>query len=86
MTLAQFINKNLDAILAEWEAFALTLQPAAETMTALALRNHAKEILQAMARDIEAAQTDAQQDRDPTVRYPTLGSFHRLRMRDSDAI
>ncbi len=53
MTLSEFINGNLDRILAEWEAFALTLQPAAETMTALALRNHAKEILQAMARDIE---------------------------------
>jgi signal transduction histidine kinase len=37
------------------------LEPAAETMTALALRNHAKEILKAMARDIEAAQTDHQQ-------------------------
>lgn len=61
MTLAEFINENIDSILTEWEAFALTLQPAADTMAALALRNHAKEILQAIARDIEAAQTDAQQ-------------------------
>ena len=61
MTLAKFIHENIDAILAEWESFALTLHPAAETMTALALRNHAKEILLAMARDLEAAQTDAQQ-------------------------
>jgi len=61
MTLAGFINENLDSILTEWEAFALTLQPAAETATALALRNHAKEILQAMARDLEHAQTDRQQ-------------------------
>ncbi len=61
MTLAQFIKENIDAILAEWESFALTMQPAAETMSALALRNHAKEILLAMARDLEAAQTDAQQ-------------------------
>lgn len=61
ISLAEFINRNLDSILTEWEAFALTLQPAAETMTELALRNHAREILQAMARDIGAAQTDAQQ-------------------------
>ena len=61
MTLAKFVQENMDAILAEWESFALTLQPAAETMTALALRNHAREILLAMARDLEAAQTDAQQ-------------------------
>ena len=61
MTLARFINENLDSILAEWEAFALTLQPEAETTTALALRNHAKEILQAMARDMENTQTEMQQ-------------------------
>ena len=60
-TLATFIHEHFDAILAEWEAFALTLHPAAETMTALALRNHAREILEAMARDLGAAQTDAQQ-------------------------
>jgi signal transduction histidine kinase len=60
-TLATFIQEHFDAILAEWEAFALTLHPAAETMTALALRNHAREILEAMARDLGAAQTDAQQ-------------------------
>jgi signal transduction histidine kinase len=61
LTLAQFINTNIDSILTDWEAFALTLQPAAATMTELALRNHAREILQAMARDIERAQTDVQQ-------------------------
>ena len=61
MTLATFIHENIDSILTEWEVFARTLHPSAETMTALALRNHAKEILLAMARDLEAAQTDAQQ-------------------------
>jgi signal transduction histidine kinase len=61
MTLAKFIKENIDSILTEWETFALTLHPAAEAKTALALGNHAKEILLAMARDLEAAQTDAQQ-------------------------
>ncbi len=61
MTLARFIHENSDSILTEWEAFASTLKPAAETMTALALRNHAREILLAIARDLEVAQTDAQQ-------------------------
>jgi len=61
MTLARFINENLDSILAEWEAFALTLHREAETVTALALRNHAREILQAMARDMENTQTATQQ-------------------------
>lgn len=61
MTLARFIHEHIDSILKEWEAFALTLRPAAETMTALALRNHARAILLAIARDLEVAQTDAQQ-------------------------
>ena len=61
LTLATFIYRNIDSILADWEAFALTMQPASDTMTALALRNHAKEILLAIARDIEAVQTDEQQ-------------------------
>ena len=55
LTLADFIRENIPQILAEWEAFAVTLQPAAGTMTALALRDHAKEILLAMARDIGSA-------------------------------
>ena len=61
MALAEFIRENIDPILIEWEAFALTLKPAAETLTALSLRNHAKEILLAIARDMDAAQTDTQQ-------------------------
>ena len=61
MMLARFIREDLDLILAEWEAFALTLQPASETATALALHNHAREILQAIARDIESPQTGLQQ-------------------------
>jgi signal transduction histidine kinase len=72
MTLAKFIHENINAILTEWEAFALTLHPAAETMTALALRNHAKEILLAMARDLEAAQTDAEQTDKSKGRAPVL--------------
>ncbi len=51
MTLAAFIQANIAAILTEWESLALTLQPAAENMTTLTLRNHGKEILLAMARD-----------------------------------
>ena len=72
MTLATFIHEHVDAILAEWEAFAVTLQPTAETTTALALHNHAKQILRAMARDLELAQTDAQQADKSKGRAPVL--------------
>jgi signal transduction histidine kinase len=61
MTLAGFIEENIDAIVTEWESFAVTLQPAAGTMTPPQLRDHSTEILLAMARDLKTAQTDLQQ-------------------------
>jgi hypothetical protein len=60
LKLAPFISDNLPQILAEWEAFASTLWPAADTLTPLALRDHAQEILQAVARDIDTVQTEQQ--------------------------
>ncbi len=60
MRLADFILKNTEAILAEWEAFARTIAPGA-TMDVLALRDHAADILRATARDMESAQTGLQQ-------------------------
>jgi signal transduction histidine kinase len=50
--LSDFIEQNMEAIVADWEAFARTLLPAAATMTPLALRDHAQEILQAIATEI----------------------------------
>ena len=57
MTLSQFIIENMEAIVAEWHAFALTMQPAAATMSELALRDHAKPILLAIAKDLQSDQT-----------------------------
>ena len=42
MRLAEFILRHMEAILAEWEAFATTQLPAAGGMTSLALRDHAQ--------------------------------------------
>jgi hypothetical protein len=61
MRLADFIRANLANIMAEWEAFARTCLPAAETMTLRALRDHAAEMLQAIADDMESSQTTAEQ-------------------------
>ena len=61
MRLAHFINENLEAILIEWEAFARSLSIAGQKMTSLALRDHAKQILQAIAQDIDEGQTDLEQ-------------------------
>jgi signal transduction histidine kinase len=59
--LSKFIIENMEAILTEWEAFAKTILPAAETMDSLALRDHAKQILEAVAIDIETSQTAREQ-------------------------
>ena len=54
MRLSDFIRKDTEAILAEWEAFAATLLPAAAGLSSLALRDHAPQILEAVARDLDA--------------------------------
>ncbi len=56
LQLSGFIDQHMDEIVAEWEAFAHTLLPAAATMTSLALRDHARPILQAIAKDIQSDQ------------------------------
>jgi len=61
MRLSRFITENMEEILVQWEAFAKTIQPAAETMDSLALRDHAKKILEAVAKDIETSQTEQEQ-------------------------
>ena len=50
----------MEAILAEWEKYAKTI-PAAEGLDTAALRDEAAEILKAIARDLEQAQTAEQQ-------------------------
>jgi len=60
LQLSGFISEHMDEIVAEWAAFARTLLPAAATMTSLALREHAKPILQAIAKDIHPDQAGAQ--------------------------
>ncbi|SAL65041.1 sensor histidine kinase [Caballeronia humi] len=64
MRLADFILQDMGRILMEWEAFAATLLPAAENMDSLALRDHAQQILQAVAKDLSTPQTtDAQREK-----------------------
>jgi signal transduction histidine kinase len=61
MKLSVFITENLEELLLEWEAFALSLLVPGQTMTSLALRDHATQILLAVAADIESNQTDLEQ-------------------------
>jgi signal transduction histidine kinase len=61
MKLASFITDNMDEILSEWASFASTLEPAASQMSELALRDHAKGILDAIALDIRTRQNPDEQ-------------------------
>lgn len=61
MRLSRFLTEHLEEILVEWEAFATSLLASGHTMTSLALRDHASEILRAVALDIESDQTELEQ-------------------------
>jgi signal transduction histidine kinase len=61
MRLSDFILSNMETIVAEWEAFAATRLPAAARMTPLALRDHARQILEAVAADLTTLQTKEDQ-------------------------
>jgi signal transduction histidine kinase len=64
MRLADFISHDMEPILAHWEAFAATLVPAAANMNSLALRDHAQQILHAVATDLRTLQTrEAQREK-----------------------
>jgi signal transduction histidine kinase len=57
MRLADFIEREMESILAQWEAFAASRLPAARSMTPLALRDHAAQILTAVVKDLRTAQS-----------------------------
>jgi signal transduction histidine kinase len=58
---SHFIRDNAESILAEWETFARSL-PGGDAMNVAALRDHAKEMLIAIAADLERPQSEAAQD------------------------
>jgi len=74
MRLAEFIRHNVEAILADWEEFAATLLPAAAGLTRLALRDHAKQILEAVAKDLTAPQSREEQSEKSKGRAPKVGA------------
>ena len=61
VALAEFITREMGAILTAWEEFAATLLPAAEGMESLELRDHAQGILEAIVADLSTAQWGSEQ-------------------------
>jgi signal transduction histidine kinase len=72
MRLADFILRDMEPILAQWEAFAATLMPAAASMGTLGLRDHAEQILQAVAKDLRSSQTREAQHEKSLGKAPQL--------------
>jgi hypothetical protein len=72
MRLGVFIIRDMETILVEWEAFAGTLLPAAANMKSLALRDHAQQILEAVAKDLSTSQTREAQLKKSTGQAPQL--------------
>jgi len=60
MQLSLFIKAHIEFILAEWETFARTLIPPAETMSVHLLRATAREILLDIAQEMDLAQTEGE--------------------------
>jgi signal transduction histidine kinase len=61
LRLADFILSDMERILAKWEAFAATCSPATASMTSSQLRDHAKQILEAVAADLRTYQSPEEQ-------------------------
>jgi len=74
MRFSAFIESELDEIVAEWGAFARTMLPSAKTMSELALRNHGRDILLAIANDMETSQSEDQRSAKSKGAEPVLGA------------
>ena len=61
MRLADFIATNIEPILDDWVSFARSSGPAGEAMDVLALRDHAKDILEDIVDDLRTPQSETEQ-------------------------
>src|SRR6476469_7756164 len=70
MRLSEFILRDMEHIILQWEQFASTQWPAAASMKSRALRDHAQEILQAVVNDLSTSQTEQAQAEKSKGRSP----------------
>jgi signal transduction histidine kinase len=74
--LSEFIRENVEPILEEWESFARSL-PAAEAMDVTTLRDHARQMLEVIATDLDTPQSAQQQLDKGQGRADALGTDDR---------
>jgi signal transduction histidine kinase len=60
MRLSEFILKNMEVILKEWENFARKIQPTDRRMEVKELRDHAEDMLKTIAADLATKQTETE--------------------------
>lgn len=76
MKLPDFIRSRIETILDEWEKFAKAI-PHGQHKNPTALRDHARDILFAIADDLERAQSGTKsKDRAPALTEPTDAEKH----------
>ncbi len=76
MGLSAFITAHADKIMSEFEAFALQQLPAAADMDVAALRDHARQLLDAIALDMRRPQTERQQHEKSLGHVPHIDGDH----------
>ena len=72
MRLSDFILANCEPILSEWEVFARGCAPASGTMDVTALRDHAGQMLNAIAADLAEPQSSREQSEKSKGRAPDV--------------
>ena len=77
MNLASFITDNMESILQAWQEYAKTLQQGKD-MSKVELRDHAKAMLQAMAKDLMAPQSQKQELTKSKGEHQHLGQYSNL--------
>jgi signal transduction histidine kinase len=74
MRLAEFILRNLDSVVRNWETCAAQQLPAAADMDSLTLRDHVVEMVRAIAKDLESYQSRAAQLEKSLGRKPAVAN------------
>jgi signal transduction histidine kinase/CheY-like chemotaxis protein len=88
LNLSNFILKQTDTILQEWDRFARTVEPVASDMTVKELRNHAAEMLKCIATDLITTQSRQEEiakshGNEPRTLQIEAGELHGLARLDS---
>jgi hypothetical protein len=76
--LSDFISRDIKVILATWDSFARAQLPAADNLNTVILRDHAEEILRAVAKDLQAPQS-AKDQHDKSLGSPSSSSMRGRR-------